>query len=71
MDDGNYSIYFNSCFFMAKLIAQSGHSLDLPQRRVTLGESSACDIPLATGLGLAAKHFEIEPFVSERAGILI
>ncbi len=46
---------------MAKLIAQSGHSLDLPQRRVTLGESSACDIPLASGLGLAPKHFELEP----------
>ena len=46
---------------MAKLIAQSGHSLELPNRRVTLGESSACDIPLATGLGLAARHFEIEP----------
>jgi|GEM_PF-2515722 len=46
---------------MAKLIAQSGHSLDLPQRRVTLGESSTCDIPLATGLGLAPAHFEIEP----------
>ena len=46
---------------MAKLIAQSGHSLDLPQRRVTLGESSACDIPLAPGLGLASRHFELEP----------
>ena len=46
---------------MAKLIAQSGHSLDLPQLRVTLGESSTCDIPLAAGLGLAPTHFEIEP----------
>lgn len=46
---------------MAKLIAQSGHSLELPKRRVTLGEASACDIPLATGLGLAGRHFEIEP----------
>src|SRR5688572_13342745 len=46
---------------MAKLIAQSGHSLDLPRRRVTLGESSVCDIPLAGGLGLAPTHFEIEP----------
>ncbi len=46
---------------MAKLIAQSGHSLDLPLRRVTLGESPACDIPLASSLGLAPCHFEIEP----------
>jgi FHA domain len=46
---------------MAKLIAQSGHSLDLPRRRVTLGESLGCDIPLTPGLGLAAVHFEIEP----------
>lgn len=46
---------------MAKLIAQSGHSLDLPKRRVTLGESTTCDIPLAGGHGLAARHFEIEP----------
>lgn len=46
---------------MAKLIAQSGHSLELPKRRVTLGESSACEIPLAGGHGLAARHFEIEP----------
>lgn len=46
---------------MAKLIAQSGHSLDLPRRRVTLGESSSCDIPLAAGMGLAPRHFEIEP----------
>jgi len=45
---------------MAKILAQSGHSLDLPLRRVTLGESSACDIPLATGLGLSPRHFEIE-----------
>lgn len=46
---------------MAKLIAQSGHTLDLPTRRVTLGESSNCDIPLSAGLGLAPVHFEIEP----------
>ena len=46
---------------MAKLIAQSGHSLDLPRHRVTLGESPTCDIPLAAGLGLAPRHFEIEP----------
>jgi predicted component of type VI protein secretion system len=46
---------------MAKLIAQSGHSLDLPNRRVILGESPSCDIPLAAGNGLAPRHFEIEP----------
>lgn len=49
---------------MAKLIAQSGHSLDLPRHRVTLGESPTCDIPLAAGLGLAPRHFEIEPNAS-------
>jgi len=46
---------------MAKLIAKSGHSLDLPRRRVILGESPTCDIPLAASLGLAPRHFEIEP----------
>jgi hypothetical protein len=46
---------------MAKLIAQSGHSLELPNRRVILGESPSCDIPLAAANGLAPRHFEIEP----------
>ncbi|HEX2750717.1 MAG TPA: FHA domain-containing protein [Verrucomicrobiales bacterium] len=46
---------------MAKLIAQSGHTLDLPRRRVSLGESASCDVPLSAGLGLAPLHFEIEP----------
>lgn len=44
---------------MAKLIAQSGHSLDLPGGRVTFGESPSCSVPLAAGLGLAPVHFEI------------
>ncbi len=46
---------------MAKLVALSGHTLDLPRHRVSLGESQGCDVPLSVGLGLAPLHFEIEP----------
>jgi hypothetical protein len=65
---------------MPKLIAQSGHSLDLPHRRVIFGESGSCDIPLAAGIGIAPEHFSIAPDaegnciltdLSEGLGILV
>ncbi len=43
---------------MAKLFAQTGHSLELPARRVSFGVASSCDIPL-TAEGLAEEHFSI------------
>ena len=46
---------------MPLLIAPTGHSLDLPARHLTFGESPECDIPLAAGYGLASLHFEIAP----------
>ncbi len=43
---------------MPKLFAQSGHSLDLPDREVVFGSSINCDIPL-TAEGLIERHFVI------------
>ena len=46
---------------MSRLIAPTGHTLDLPARHVTFGEAPECDIPLTGGYGLAGLHFEIAP----------
>jgi len=46
---------------MPRLIAPTGHTLDLPARHLTFGEAPQCDIPLTAGYDLAALHFEIAP----------
>ena len=46
---------------MSRLIAPTGHTMDLPPRHLTFGESPQCDIPLTAGYGLAGLHFEIAP----------
>ena len=46
---------------MSRLIAPTGHVLDLPARHLTFGEAPECDIPLTGGYGLAGLHFEIAP----------
>ena len=46
---------------MSRLIAPTGHTLDLPARHLTFGESPQCDIPLAAGYGLSGMHFEVAP----------
>ncbi len=46
---------------MSRLIAPTGHTMELPSRHLTFGESAQCDIPLSAGYGLAAVHFEIAP----------
>ena len=46
---------------MSRLIAPTGHTLDLPARHLTFGESPECDVPLTGGYGLAGLHFEIAP----------
>jgi hypothetical protein len=46
---------------MPRLIAPTGHTLDLPARHLTFGEDPRCDIPLTAGYGLTALHFEIAP----------
>ena len=46
---------------MSRLIAPTGHVLDLPSRHLTFGEAPECDIPLTGGYGLAGLHFEIAP----------
>ena len=37
---------------MPRLIAQSGHAMDLPPRKIALGTGPACDVRLAEGFGL-------------------
>lgn len=43
------------------LIAESGHSINLPRRRVTFGVGVGVDVPLIEGKGINPVHFEIQP----------
>ena len=46
---------------MSRLRTLQGHTLNLPPRRVSVGESATIDIPIAPGNGLAAVHFHLQP----------
>ncbi|HWB05145.1 MAG TPA: FHA domain-containing protein [Verrucomicrobiales bacterium] len=49
---------------MARLRTASGHVLNLPDRRISVGESAANDVPIAAGHNLAAVHFRLQPWES-------
>ena len=51
-----------SAEFTARLRAPNGHMIPVPPRRVTVGESPGCDIPISRGYGLAAVHFRLQPW---------
>jgi hypothetical protein len=46
---------------MARLRTDSGHTLTLPPRRVSIGESAENEVPIAAGHGMAAVHFRLQP----------
>ena len=46
---------------MPRLRTPQGHTLNLPPRRVSIGESASSDIPIAPGNGLAGVHFHLQP----------
>ncbi len=46
---------------MARLRTTTGHTLDLPARRVGVGTSPANDITVQPGHGLAPLHFYLQP----------
>jgi hypothetical protein len=49
---------------MARLRTDHGHVLNLPDRRISIGESAANDVPIAAGHNLAAVHFRLQPWES-------
>src|SRR5688572_20946557 len=49
---------------MPRLRSTKGHTITLPPRRVSIGESAANEIPIAAGHGLAAVHFRLQPWES-------
>lgn len=49
---------------MARLRTASGHSFNLPARRVSIGESAENEVPIAAGHGMAAVHFRLQPWES-------
>lgn len=49
---------------MPLLRTPQGHSITLPPRRASVGESAANEIPIAPGKGLAAVHFHLQPWES-------
>jgi hypothetical protein len=49
---------------MPRLRAATGHTLTLPDQRVSVGESAANAVVIAPGHGLAAVHFHLQPWES-------
>jgi hypothetical protein len=49
---------------MPRLRTAQGHILALPPRRVSLGESPGCDVPIAPGHGMAGVHLYLQPWES-------
>jgi hypothetical protein len=44
-----------------RLVAPSGHCIELQQKPIIVGSDPAADVPIVTGLGVAAQHFRLAP----------